>query len=88
MWVRSKNGKSLINADIFYIEKGYTKEDGSKYNDCYVVETLSNHHIFQLGVYSNEEKALKVMDMIQKYIIICDCEPDVFQMPQDDEVNV
>ena len=37
-----------------------------------------------LGQYSSQEKALKVMDMIERHIIYLS---GVFQMPQDNEVK-
>ena len=39
-----------------------------------------------IGEYSTKEKALKVIDMIQKYVVFNSYE--VFIMPQDDEVEV
>lgn len=53
----------------------------------YVVALISEcADFYTLGSYSSEEKALKVLDEIQKrkeYIY-----PKVFQMPADDEVEV
>lgn len=89
MIIRSQNKCVIENFDN---ECGvYIKEDGREF--C--VETSR----FFLGAYSTEEKALKVLDMIQeaylgttKMAISNDgeisCLPiaRVFQMPQDDEV--
>lgn len=56
--------------------------DGSKYYMYDHLEEESNY----LGNYTSKEKALKVLDAIQKEIEY----PynSVFQMPQDDEVEV
>lgn len=78
MWIRSQNKEKLINVNKFNIE--YTYEI-KKYG-------ISGDNSL-LGVYSTKEKALKVLDGIQKYI----CQKDhlqqeygVIQMPQDEEV--
>lgn len=53
----------------------------------YVVALISEcADFYTLGSYSSEEKALKVLDEIQKrkeYLY-----PKAFQMPEDDEVEV
>lgn len=53
----------------------------------YVVALISEcADFYTLGSYSSEEKALKVLDEIQKrteYIY-----PKAFQMPEDEDVNV
>lgn len=57
MWIRSQNKKQLVEASDLYIStrgKGYSISTG-KGND--------------LGTYSSEEKALKVLDIIQIQII-------------------
>lgn len=87
LWIRSQDKKFLIKIDVvFYRVSFFTKEIYSVFaNDITV------------GNYSSEEKALKVLDMIQDYISepvylgysINESETlvkEVFQMPQDDEV--
>lgn len=72
MWIRSQNLKALVN--IQNIEM-----DG----EC---EIWGLGYATLLGKYSTEEKALKVLDKIQNSLEY----PynSVFQMPQDDEVEV
>jgi hypothetical protein len=47
---------------------------------------ISNGAYITLGVYSTEEKAIRVMDMIQNEFQSEICKHRVFQMPQDSEV--
>lgn len=75
MWIRSQDKKQLVNANDLYIAirgKGYCISTG-KGND--------------LGMYSSENEAIKVLDMIHR-TLLSDLEMnlDVFQMPQDNEV--
>ena len=85
MWIRSQDRKILINASDLRIHeerKGF-----------YI-----RSRIDVLGTYSTEEKALKVMDMIEDTILKCEAmrtgyaEYDfgafVFDMPEDSEVEV
>lgn len=76
MWIRSQNKKYLINCKNLGIRKMLNK---------YVVALISEcADFYTLGSYSSEEKALKVLDEIQKrteYLY-----PKAFQMPQDYEV--
>ena len=56
MWIRSQERKQLVNADAVFIRwiiEGYG--------------ILANDRL--LGIYSTEEKAMKVMDMIDDAII-------------------
>lgn len=93
MWIRSQDGKQLINVDAFYI--GLTQKG-------YVICSANR----LLGTYSTEKKAMKVMDGIQNRLcrgtksyhtvepvsVINGFPPykiereHVFQMPKDDEV--
>ncbi len=68
MWIRSKDGKILTEIHNLDIDDINQIWDGSSL----------------LGKYSSEEKALKVLDEIQKRTEYLD--PKVFQMPQDWEV--
>lgn len=74
MWIRSQDKKSLAKAnDIDIID--FDKEIGEIW--IYVNDE-------RYAVYSTKEKALKVLDEIQK--LIYDYQLGrVFQMPQDDE---
>lgn len=80
MWIRSQNKQVLMKVNkIDYVgEAGILGHDDS--NETFTI----------LGKYSTEEKAIKVLDMIQELILYTYCsgiEPKkVFQMPQDSEV--
>lgn len=76
MWVRSQDRKILTKIDDLAI-------DGANqiWGDCSL-----------LGKYSSEEKALRVFDEIQDELEseefnITDL-PDVFEMPQDEDVEI
>ena len=60
MWIRSQDRNTLRDVNELYINK-------SK-NSCMVCSELDS---IILGTYSTEEKALKVLDMIQKQIVFC-----------------
>lgn len=76
MWIRSQNKKYLINCKNLGIRKMLNE---------YVVALISEcADFYTLGNYSSEEKALKVLDEIQKRTkYLC---PKAFQMPQDEDV--
>lgn len=81
MLIRSQNKKGIVNLDNI-IEIGA--------NDTKIVCAGTYGYVGSLGIYSTEEKAIKVLDMI------CEAfkdfrggnvyEHSVFQMPQDSEV--
>ena len=85
MWIRSQDMKTLVNASEFRIY-----EERKEFSICSRIELL--------GKYSTEEKALKVMDMIEDTILKCEAmrtgyaEYDfgafVFDMPADKDVEV
>ena len=92
MWIRSQDRLRLQYVNRFEIEHFENKE----------IATITGHGWF-LGEYSTEEKALKVLDEIQDEIEDTGyCRIDnighgtyalgkgvqVYQMPQDDEVEV
>ena len=95
MWVRSQDKKRLVNVENFCI--CFEKEICSLSPINYGEETKR----MWLGTYSTKEKAIKVLDKIQRYIINeIDIKPysteyseeynvikEVFQMPKDDEVK-
>ena len=86
MWIRSQDKKTLIENKLFDVYQDLM-EDGFAIQCSACV----------LGVYSTEEKALKVLDMIQREIekleiakIEKGCVIDyniIFKMPSDDEVE-
>jgi len=78
MWIRSQDKEILINATCICLgsenhEKGCICASSADGNKWYI------------GKYSTKEKALKVLDEIQKLIYDYQL-GGVFQMPQDDEV--
>lgn len=90
MWIRSQDRAKLIDAKEIHIEV-WADERSYIISDNFVVAS-----------YSSEEKAMKVMDMIQNAItgarfeftdIVRDCDlagieiHNVFNMPQDSEVK-
>ena len=79
MWIRSQDKEALTNGDIIYYCDKYGMIRCGKLG-------ISDDYDLVLAVYSTKEKALKVLDMIQK--LICDYKiRGLFQMPQDDEVE-
>lgn len=82
MWIRSQDRKSLLNVNQVLISPSV---DGSIY---YINDSLGEESNV-LGVYTGEEKALKVLDQIQYNIELFEHELTmVFKMPQDDDVEV
>lgn len=97
MWVRSQNGMSLMDCNSFAVEKFFEQ---------YEVITLnsSSRITVELGTYSSEKKALKVLDEIQTCIMTehhyhtddANCTrrfftkewKEIYQMPQDEDVEV
>lgn len=61
MWIRSQCKKSLLNVNQVVINN--TKDESE-----YYIHGYSERGIDILGVYSTQEKALKVLDEIQKRI--------------------
>lgn len=78
MWIRSQTKNALVNINFMRVI-----DDG---NFCLICCATTDGCDYELGIYSTEEKALKVLDMIQKYVVFNSYE--VFQMPQDYEVEV
>ena len=97
MWIRSQSKKVLLNVNQVVINN--IKDESE-----YYIHAYSERGIDILGVYSTEEKALKVLDKIQKYIgserfysttkgiseqqSISIENTNVFKMPQDEDVEV
>lgn len=78
MWIRSQNKKVLLNVNQVVINN--TKDESE-----YYIHGYSERGIDILGIYSTEEKALKVLDMIQENLEYPYYE--VFQIPTDTEVD-
>ena len=91
-WIRSQNKTKLLDVDNIRITH-YAKE--TTYD---IVTSPSTLEYTDLGSYSTEEKALKVLDMIQKTIIHNETvyahqfsgsgvrDYDIFQMPADESL--
>ena len=81
MWIRSQDKENLAKAN----DIGIIDIDGKK-GEVWIYVNDQRY-----AVYSTKEKALKVLDMIQKLIngaFMYDYQlGGVFQMPQDDEVE-
>lgn len=79
MWIRSQDGKILMDCNFFAIEE---------YGIKYAVITLSGKSgiSVSLGTYSTKEKALRVLSDIQEWY---ECSyGETFQMPQDEYVRL
>lgn len=79
MWIRSQSKKALLNVNQVVINN--TKDESE-----YYIHGYSERGIDILGVYSTEEKALLVLDMIEKVSMYPG--NTLFQMPTDDEVEL
>lgn len=94
MWIRSQRKNALVNINFMRVIN-----DG---NFCLICGATTDGFDCDLGIYSSEEKALKVLDEIQKVIsdkqyyaidnvtrksYILNKGVHVFEMPQDDEVE-
>ena len=86
MWIKSQDKEALTNGDIIY----YCDKSGMI--RCGKVG-ISDDYDLVLAVYSTKEKALKVLDMIERLIKEQIRLHNVWQigvvfpMPQDDEVD-
>lgn len=79
MWIRSQSKKSLSNVNQLIINN--TKDESK-----YYIFGYSERGSDTLGVYSTEEKALKVLNDIQEFN---ECTySEMFQMPADEDVEV
>lgn len=76
MWIRSQTKNALVNINFMRVI-----DDG---NFCLICGATTDGCDYELGIYSTEEKALKVLDEIQKRTeYLC---PKAFQMPADDDI--
>ena len=96
MLIRSQDGKTLTNFDFIniYPSENLVIHNPDENEHVEMIAFIGRGSSF-LGGYSNEEKAMKVLNMIQEEYekantYYCDgYVPNiVFQMPQDDEVEV
>lgn len=94
MWIRSQDGKILVDAKEIFIEEVYGT----------MIFCSTDSEEYLLGQYSTHEKALGVLDEIQcnitgnrltkNYKVVRDCNiagtefHGVYTMPKDDEVEV
>lgn len=62
MWIRSQNKEILINANNFRI--------AIESNSYYIIYDFYDGEYYHLGEYSTKEKALKVLDFIQRKLIL------------------
>ena len=75
IWIRSQDKSVLIcTGDLFMIRDGTWDRWEITCSDC------------GLGKYSTEEKAIKVLDTIQRFMY--KYEDSAYQMPLDEEVKV
>ena len=75
MWIRSQDKEILIKAVCIYL-----------CGENHICASTVEGDRWYMGKYSSEDKALKVLDKIQKLIYDYQL-GGVFQMPQDDEVE-
>ena len=86
MWIRSQDKTGLIKSDCIIVNKNEIR-----------ARTQADGSLITIGEYSSQEKALKVLDMIQKAIEYNNShqnarigrpyiEYNVFQMPLDSEI--
>lgn len=96
IWIRSQSKYAMISCNKIYVGDFFDKED-----EFSIVGFTDTGNKTILGKYSTEKKAVKVLDMIQTFIIrekgnilyAIYQEPNndvekyiIFEMPQDDEV--
>lgn len=80
MWIRSQDKEILIKAVCIYL-----------CGENHICASTDEKDRWYIGKYSTKEKALKMLDMIEKFInrsfMYGYQLGGVFQMPQDDEVE-
>lgn len=79
MLIRSQNKAFLLNFSNLTI--AYIAED----DEDFVISSLEDENRYRLGKYSSEEKAMRVLDMIQEAYVNGHID---YQMPADSEVVV
>lgn len=76
MWIRSEEGSIIVKCDNIYISSEFVY-DGIYYK----IYSSNNNKIFLLGIYSNKEVAMKVMNEI--HFQICSNSGGLYQMPKE-----
>lgn len=92
MWIRSQRKNALVNINFLRVIN-----DG---NYCLICGATTDGYDCELGVYSSEEKALRVLDEIQDYIedvqnctiddmgrgfFVLNKRAQIYEMPADEE---
>lgn len=67
MWIRSQDKERLIDLRVFEVDKECNSYVIKGYSDDWA--NINNFHIV-LGWYSTKEKALTVLDMLQKRLCV------------------
>ena len=100
LWVRSQDNTMLINVTCVRLLQGILAAiQGDGIHTIVGYEASARESFWVLGEYSSEEKAIRVLDMMEmtikgtrEYTIVPNGYPvikdRVFQMPADEEVEV
>ena len=80
LWIRSQDGQDLWKANVITIQ------DYLKTKAVDIVVSSGMEQIKKFATYKTKEKALKVIDEIQKFINHWGAD-QVYQMPADDGVD-
>ena len=78
MWIRNQRRDALVNINFMRVINDN--------NFCLICGATTDGCDCNLGIYSTEEKALLVLDMIEK--VATYPSNTLFQMPADDEVEI
>lgn len=83
IWIRSQDKTSLVECKTIDMIK---QVNGEYYANANYIDFGEAENYDFLGKYSTKEKAVKALDMIQEHI--AKHSNNVFQMPQDAEVEI
>lgn len=90
MIIRTQNKKGIVNLDRVHTICTRVDKKRGEIKEQYETEIIyfcgDDETIGYLGEYSSEEKAIKVLDMIQEEFSTQLSKNKVFEMPQDSEV--
>lgn len=78
MLIRSQSKNALVNMDMIFCI------NIRNYADLCILEVERDERVLEIGTYKSEEKALKVLDMIQAHYNIIGT---TFQMPTNAELD-
>lgn len=85
MWIRNQSKLKLIECNNITVRHGYGLFSGK-----YTIEEIKPEYETVLGAYSTEEKAIKVLDALEKHLEYLENKVSgrkaVFHMPQDRDV--